>query len=1003
MCTMVAAGAGLLLLLVLCCCHAEAVRIQQSAAEIAAKLRNQTSLGSPDVLEYAADELLRRDLHDQALLEILHHGGWQGSSWLRQSIIPPGADIGTGLGLLAWLRRAVQPKSLEQPKSDTRGPRGRQEPDRRLQMSREREDEEDAAASVAGQPLHLRYEKLRSWLLDGYNVATRADNFNQPSSNIDVRVHIDFLKVTDLDVKTSSLELPVWLKVQWKDDRLRFNKTLWGFESMPFQVDSSNMMNTRIWLPDVELYNARKGLATTLIKKAALVSPDGSVYWQRPGHFLVLCKFEGLINFPTDSLTCDLEFGSWSLDSNVHDLTFHEDGGFTSPVSGSSRVSSHVAGSTFQAFSIEHVSGRRFVASYDCCPGEFPILLYTVKMKRSSLYYVMKLIMPQLAMAALSLITYFMQADTGERLTFGITLVLAVVTTDIVATELMPVCEEALLMNWISWLSLFFCVLSLFESAVVLFLFYLEVIDIQQLLPRSLQFSCLKSNDATLEQMMNDLRTAVVTTEGMAVSFGTALAARAGDMVDSLGLEDASRHLRASVVQASALAGTSLQQAGESIQHAVEESAGAVHFLLRRLSCSMASLPSDGALEVLPEEERRQAGVEELVGSIFTDLTDRSGRRVTPPSILSPHSMHGSSSSSSRFIVNTPTSTKFSSTRSALDFYSPRPEEHAGEQPTIARSTSSQRTMGAAASLRSRRADGGMVSPVMDYYGTSSLQSVEPPCSPLAEQQPMASTRSLSGRSGMKSTKSMKSNKSAMSKSGMTFHFGGGDHHIMAPDPMSFAPEVSSVSHRGRHRAATNWSESRATRANTGFGEDDDLLDPFDLIAPDETGMDSEEIEKLRKAQQRRRMQLYREAFYILDDDLSGFLERDEIDYFGRFMCGNDWSIDLLAEFMAVADKDSSGGLSMEEFTIFCEYCISDQDALNHSIPYIAEMIKGFISMTKTRRAAIVQKWQRRAAAVDDFFKWTVPLVMGIAFSVLLARPAEQLGEAAMDKATGGR
>merc|ERR1719409_398031 len=80
-----------------------------------------------------------------------------------------------------------------------------------------------------------------------------------------------------------------------------------------------------------------------------------------------------------------------------------------------------------------------------------------------------------------------------------------------------------------------------------------------------------------------------------------------------------------------------------------------------------------------------------------------------------------------------------------------------------------------------------------------------------------------------------------------------------------------------------------------------------------------------QKANARRRLQYYREAFYILDDDLSGVLEKDEIDYFGRFMVGSDWSADLLEEFMAIADKDNSGGLALEEFTVFCEYCITDQ------------------------------------------------------------------------------
>ena len=71
------------------------------------------------------------------------------------------------------------------------------------------------------------------------------------------------------------------------------------------------------------------------------------------------------------------------------------------------------------------------------------------------------------SMAVLSFIPYYMNPDCGERLGFGITLVLAILTTDVVLIDLVPRCSEVLVMDFITRLSLIFCFLSLMESALV--------------------------------------------------------------------------------------------------------------------------------------------------------------------------------------------------------------------------------------------------------------------------------------------------------------------------------------------------------------------------------------------------------------------------------------------------------------------------------------------------------------------------------------------------------
>jgi len=123
----------------------------------------------------------------------------------------------------------------------------------------------------------------------------------------------------------------------------------------------------------------------------------------------------------------------------------------------------------------------------------------------------------------------------------------------------------------------------------------------------------------------------------------------------------------------------------------------------------------------------------------------------------------------------------------------------------------------------------------------------------------------------------------------------------------------------------------------------------------------------------RLREQAYREAFYILDDDFSGLLERSEINSFGQFMLGKDWSEDLLDKFIETADLDGSGGLSLQEFCFFCETTIVD-GAGGSELDYVKDMVQGFISVTKTRHTMIKAKWQGRALKIDKFCQFWVPV-----------------------------
>ena len=68
-------------------------------------------------------------------------------------------------------------------------------------------------------------------------------------------------------------------------------------------------------------------------------------------------------------------------------------------------------------------------------------------------YYTFKLVLPSVVLTVLSFIAFFMDPDTGERLGFGITMILAMLASDITASGMMPVCNEKTFMDYLSQVS----------------------------------------------------------------------------------------------------------------------------------------------------------------------------------------------------------------------------------------------------------------------------------------------------------------------------------------------------------------------------------------------------------------------------------------------------------------------------------------------------------------------------------------------------------------------
>jgi nicotinic acetylcholine receptor len=79
---------------------------------------------------------------------------------------------------------------------------------------------------------------------------------------------------------------------------------------------------------------------------------------------------------------------------------------------------------------------------YACCIEPYPDVTFTVVMRRRTLFYIVNIILPCLWLTVLSLIVFWLPPDSGEKVTLGITVLLAFSVFMLLIAESIPATSE---------------------------------------------------------------------------------------------------------------------------------------------------------------------------------------------------------------------------------------------------------------------------------------------------------------------------------------------------------------------------------------------------------------------------------------------------------------------------------------------------------------------------------------------------------------------------------
>jgi hypothetical protein len=87
---------------------------------------------------------------------------------------------------------------------------------------------------------------------------------------------------------------------------------------------------------------------------------------------------------------------------------------------------------------IMSVPARRNVKTYPCCPEPYPDITFNITIRRKTLFYTVNLIVPCVGISFLTVLTFYLPSDSGEKIALCVSILLSLTVFFLLLAELIP-------------------------------------------------------------------------------------------------------------------------------------------------------------------------------------------------------------------------------------------------------------------------------------------------------------------------------------------------------------------------------------------------------------------------------------------------------------------------------------------------------------------------------------------------------------------------------------
>ncbi|XP_034115319.1 acetylcholine receptor subunit alpha-like 2 [Drosophila sulfurigaster albostrigata] len=276
-------------------------------------------------------------------------------------------------------------------------------------------------------------KRLYDDLLSNYNRLIRPVSNN--TDTVLVKLGLRLSQLIDLNLKDQILTTNVWLEHEWQDHKFKWDPSEYG------GVTELYVPSEHIWLPDIVLYNNADGeyVVTTMTK--AILHYTGRVVWTPPAIFKSSCEID-VRYFPFDQQTCFMKFGSWTYDGDQIDLKhINQKNDKDNKVEIGIDLREYYPSVEWD---ILGVPAERHEKYYPCCAEPYPDIFFNITLRRKTLFYTVNLIIPCVGISYLSVLVFYLPADSGEKIALCISILLSQTMFFLLISEIIPSTSLAL-------------------------------------------------------------------------------------------------------------------------------------------------------------------------------------------------------------------------------------------------------------------------------------------------------------------------------------------------------------------------------------------------------------------------------------------------------------------------------------------------------------------------------------------------------------------------------
>ncbi|KAM6972620.1 neuronal acetylcholine receptor subunit alpha-9-I [Aplochiton taeniatus] len=264
-------------------------------------------------------------------------------------------------------------------------------------------------------------QKLLQDLMENYSNALRPVEDTDKTLNVTLQITLSQIK--DMDERNQVLTTYLWIRQIWHDAYLKWDKEDYdGLEVIRIPSDL-------VWRPDIVLYNKADEESSGPADTNVVLRYDGEITWDSPAITKSSCVVD-VSYFPFDWQQCNLTFGSWTYNGNQVDIAMGMDSG---------DLSDFVENVEWECHGMPAV---RNVIMYGCCSDPYPDITYTLHLKRRSSFYIFNLLLPCFLISFLAPLGFYLPADSGEKVSLGVTVLLALTVFQLMVAESMPPSES---------------------------------------------------------------------------------------------------------------------------------------------------------------------------------------------------------------------------------------------------------------------------------------------------------------------------------------------------------------------------------------------------------------------------------------------------------------------------------------------------------------------------------------------------------------------------------